>query len=56
MNDKTKVAQAGPYPIEVFEGKSYFWCQCGLSKNQPFCDNSHQGTSFKPVPFKAKET
>jgi CDGSH-type Zn-finger protein len=28
---------------------TYFWCQCGLSQNQPWCDGSHKGTSFTPV-------
>ena len=34
-------------------GKSYYWCSCGLSKSQPFCDGSHQGTTFTPVEFTA---
>ena len=38
------------------EGKNYAWCSCGLSKNQPFCDNSHKGSEFKPVIYKATET
>lgn len=42
-----------PYPIEVEAGKDYYWCACGLSKNQPFCDGSHKGTSFSPVKFAA---
>lgn len=42
-----------PYPIEVEAGKDYYWCSCGLSKNQPFCDGSHKSTSFSPVKFAA---
>jgi CDGSH-type Zn-finger protein len=45
--------QNSPYPVEVKAGQSYWWCSCGLSKNQPFCDGSHQGTSFAPVEHKA---
>ena len=56
MNDKPVVAQKSPYPIEVEKGKSYYWCQCGQSKKQPFCDSSHKGTSFSPVVYKATET
>ena len=43
-----------PMPIEVEEGKSYWWCACGRSKSQPFCDGSHKGTAFKPVEWKAQ--
>lgn len=52
---KPTVAQAAPYPIEVKAGESYFWCSCGQSKKQPFCDGSHQGTSFAPVKWQATE-
>lgn len=47
------VASETPYSAEVREGKTYFWCRCGRSKKQPFCDGSHTGTSFDPVPYKA---
>lgn len=53
MSDLPKVAKKGPYPVEVVDGKSYFWCACGLSSNQPFCDGSHQGTGMAPVKFTA---
>jgi CDGSH-type Zn-finger protein len=42
-----------PIPVEVEAGKSYFWCACGLSKNQPFCDGAHKGSSFTPVKYEA---
>lgn len=48
--------QNSPYATEVEEGKDYYWCSCGRSKNQPFCDGSHQGTTFEPVAFKAEKT
>ena len=41
-----------PIPIEVEVGKSYWWCACGRSKTQPFCDGSHKVTSFTPVEYK----
>jgi len=47
------VAQRGPFPVDVVAGKSYFWCACGRSKKQPFCDGSHKDTGFSPVQFKA---
>jgi CDGSH-type Zn-finger protein len=51
-----KISQTSPYPVEVEAGKSYFWCSCGQSANQPFCDGSHKGTDFTPVKFEATES
>lgn len=45
------VAQKSPYPVEVEAGKKYFWCACGRSKNQPFCDGSHKGTGITPLAY-----
>ena len=50
------IAQKNPYVVDVEEEKSYYWCQCGQSAKQPFCDGSHKGTTFNPVVFKATET
>ena len=52
---KGKVAGTAPIAVDVVAGKSYFWCACGLSKNQPFCDGSHKGTGFEPVKWTAEE-
>lgn len=48
-------AQKAPYPVAVEAGKDYWWCACGLSKKQPFCDGSHQGGPFTPVKYSATE-
>ncbi len=48
------VAQPSPYEIEVTEGKTYFWCACGRSQNQPFCDGSHKVTALQPVKYTAE--
>ena len=50
------VAQKAPIGADVEEGKSYFWCACGRSANQPFCDGSHKGTDFTPVKYDADKT
>ena len=44
-----------PIAVDVEAGKDYWWCACGLSKSQPFCDGSHRGSSFTPVKFSATE-
>lgn len=50
------VAQKSPYAVQVEAGKSYHWCACGHSANQPFCDGSHKGTGMTPVKFEATDT
>ncbi|WP_170478527.1 CDGSH iron-sulfur domain-containing protein [Ruegeria arenilitoris] len=56
MSESPTIAQKAPYPIEVTEGKTYFWCACGKSKRQPFCDGSHKGSGIEPVKFSAEAT
>ncbi|WP_424979190.1 CDGSH iron-sulfur domain-containing protein [Leisingera sp. S232] len=53
MTDTPEIAQKAPFPVEVTEGKTYFWCACGKSQKQPFCDGSHKGTEFAPVKYTA---
>ena len=53
---KGEVASNAPIPIEVEAGKSYFWCTCGKSSKQPFCDGSHQGSEFSPMKWDAEES
>ena len=45
-----KSIQNSPYIIEG-EKKKYAWCACGLSSNQPFCDESHKVTDITPIVF-----
>jgi CDGSH iron-sulfur domain-containing protein 3 len=54
MNEPT-IAQKAPYPVAVEAGKTYYWCACGLSKNQPLCDGTHKGTGFSPTPYTAEK-
>jgi CDGSH-type Zn-finger protein len=56
MTSLPKIEKKGSYKVDVEEGKSYFWCSCGLSAQQPFCDGSHKGTGLKSVCFTATTT
>ena len=55
MSDPVRAADT-PFAIDVEAGKSYFWCSCGKSAKQPFCDGSHAGTEFTPMKFDAEES
>ena len=50
------IAHKSPFGTEVEEGKSYWWCACGLSKEQPFCDGSQKGTGLEPSKYKAEKS
>jgi len=53
--EKPATPQKGPYKVKVEKGKTYFWCSCGLSKKQPFCDGSHKREAkFKSVKYLAE--
>jgi CDGSH-type Zn-finger protein len=49
---KPNGAPAGPIVVSVEADKTYWWCACGLSKKQPFCDGSHKGTDVVPLRYK----
>jgi len=49
------VADNKPTKVTMTKGESYYFCTCGRSASQPFCDGSHKGTDFKPQPFTAEE-
>lgn len=50
------IAAKTPRKVELDAGKDYFWCRCGHSANQPFCDGSHRGTDITPLKFTAEKT
>jgi CDGSH iron-sulfur domain-containing protein 3 len=51
-----QIAQKAPYPVDVEAGRTYYWCACGQSKKQPFCDGSHKDTGITPVAWTAEKT
>ncbi|MDA8327712.1 MAG: CDGSH iron-sulfur domain-containing protein [Betaproteobacteria bacterium] len=46
--------QKAPYAIDLQPGE-YYWCACGKSKTQPFCDGAHSDTDLSPIAFTVKE-
>ena len=55
MADKPIVAAKSPQGVEVEKGETYNWCRCGRSKDQPFCDGSHEGTGITPLEWTAEK-
>lgn len=54
MTDTPIPAQKAPYQAAVKAGRTYYWCACGRSAKQPFCDGSHSGTDIVPLAWKAQ--
>lgn len=51
--DEPKIALKQPIAIQLKQGETYYYCTCGRSSNQPFCNGAHEGTSFTPLKFEA---
>jgi CDGSH iron-sulfur domain-containing protein 3 len=56
MSEQAAIGGTNPIPVDVEAGKDYYWCSCGKSAKQPFCDGSHKGSEFSPLKFTAPET
>ncbi len=54
MSDKPKIVDTCFQAVDLKPG-TYHWCACGHSKNQPFCDGSHKGSTIQPVAFEVKQ-
>jgi CDGSH-type Zn-finger protein len=50
------IAGRAPLAVDVEQGKNYYWCTCGRSQKQPFCDGAHKGTEFAPLKWTAEAT
>ncbi len=53
--EKAVINEKSPIKVKLEKGKTYHFCTCGRSENQPFCDGSHAVTSFKPLAFSVEE-
>ena len=54
--EKPVIADTQPKAVELEEGKAYYWCACGRSDQQPFCDGSHEDGPFIPRSFTAEKS
>ena len=53
METMPEIGGRAPIAVDVTAGETYWWCACGRSKTQPFCDGSHEGTPFTPMEWVA---
>lgn len=53
---KSIIANNKPATIQLEKDNEYYYCSCGRSANQPFCDGSHKDTDFTPLAFTAEKT
>lgn len=56
MMNKPKIAGRKPIAVELEDGEEQYFCTCGESEGQPFCDGSHKATPFQPLQFTAEDS
>jgi CDGSH-type Zn-finger protein len=55
LKKDAKIAAREPASVQLVKGRKYYFCTCGESQKQPFCDGSHKNTAFNPHVFEAAE-
>lgn len=55
MTERPIIAERRHKVVDLEPGRVYLWCACGRSEDQPWCDNSHQGTGFEPIRIEVSE-
>ena len=53
MSEQPAIGGKAPIPVQVTADEEYWWCACGRSASQPFCDGSHKGSTFSPMKYTA---
>ena len=56
MSEEPNIGGRAPIPVEVKAGEDLWWCRCGRSSSQPFCDGSHEDSEFEPMEYIVPET
>ncbi len=56
VSEEAVIANKNPMEVEFEADKTYYWCRCGRSQKQPFCDGAHEGTTFTPLEVTVEET
>src|SRR5579883_507338 len=54
MSNEPRIGGREPVLVELVAGETYWWCRCGRSQSQPFCDGSHEGTGIEPLEYTAE--
>jgi CDGSH-type Zn-finger protein len=54
MSEEPRIGGREPVLVELVAGETYWWCRCGRSQSQPFCDGSHEGTGIEPLEWKVE--
>jgi len=54
MSSEPRKGHFVPALVELVAGETYWWCRCGRSQSQPFCDGSHAGSGIEPMEWRVE--